>query len=302
MRHRPLLAKYSRSALSGQGNPCSEIPCRPARQQQWRQTSTVRLGSNASQRQGSNDATSPHTGVRRSQTSTKIPVHGRQRYHDVDEDDHGRSCLIHIDPQPTSTFYTTAILSYLLREFGSVLEFMRLDSSKPEPPASPAGKAYRASFTQPKSLSKALNASPLKLHVDGNGITRKSSNVTDDGNPATSPPAPQHSTLDPYSVFGLKDRHLPSPCTFTCTLERAPAPGTELLGTSPPTTRPALLSHKDFHAQQESLIASGMPKSLAGAFALQPGEVPLEDELTARVEQDEQDQKDKAEKDLWFAR
>lgn len=316
MRHRPLLAKSTRSALSRQGNPGSGTSCSHSTQQQWRQTSTVRSGSKAIREHGSHDVDAPRKTPSHSKSSIKIPVHGRQRYDDDAGDDFKeRSCLLRINPQPTSTVYTTAILSYLRKQFGSVLEFTRLDKTNPKSPASPAGNAYRTTFTQPKSRAKALHAPPLTLHIDAHGIAREVSSSTGDATATSSlPTAPastpsQSSPSDPYNVFGLKDRHLPTPCTFTCTFQRhAPDPSfTDLSGTtmssSSSARRPALLSHKHFEAEKESLIASGLSESLAAVFALRPGEVPLEQEPGETGSGSKLFPRgDVPEKDLWFAR
>jgi hypothetical protein len=294
MRHRPsaLITRCMGSAQSGQRKTASEPPLNHVVRHQWRRaTSTSTASKQPPHSVPAQRANAPRNGSNQSHTSTKIlePVHQQH-------DDH--TCLIRIKPQPTSTFYTTAILAYLLKEFGSVLEFRRLDAPNSPPPAFPAGKLYRLRFDHESSRRKALKSSPLTLDVDASGHASKSS-IGEQAGSANTMNSPAGASIaasvtgrptidtDPYNVLGQKGRHLPRPSTFTCTIQPAPTSRQALSYPTGKSTRPALLRHEATQAQYESLKASGAPGTLAWVLALRPGEVSVGDEAGGGMQKDD---------------
>ena len=100
--------------------------------------------------------------------------------------------LVKITPRPTSTIYSSKVLSRLA-SFGRVHEFKVVDTAESRDSYS---HTYRAVFTSAADGEKAVAASPMLIEAYQNQPTMKS--------------------LDPFNVFGWQMRKQPKGESFKC--------------------------------------------------------------------------------------
>lgn len=154
--------------------------------------------------------------------------------------------LLKIKPPPSSSVYSTAILSRL-KTFGEVTSFRRVQAKEDD--------SYEVQFEREDDLSAAVKASPLTVHV--------------------TPYHPDPHKEDRFNALGFRQRqHLPS-CEFTVQLRQDHKAGQTV---EPKKQR--LVSHDGTEALRHSFIEAGAPRNLREGLAMRPEVV--DDEITLK--------------------